>query len=186
MSETQAASQTAAKPATEQTEIKPIDHVPPTLPPEGFWPQTRTLLEYMSRTEVHTYAFSVAANVILSLFPFILLDAYARAARLSFRCDGQCAGRSHQRAAPVKSKLCHEPDAPPRQPAQEHPGLLHRYAAGHVQRASFCRSKWRSIMSGGSKKTATTCTTRSSLSASQPPWEPSSWLQLPSPRCSAA
>ena len=27
----------------------------------------------MSGTEVHTYAFSVAANVILSLFPFIVL-----------------------------------------------------------------------------------------------------------------
>lgn len=31
------------------------------------------LLRYLSRTAVHTYAFSVAANVILSLFPFIVL-----------------------------------------------------------------------------------------------------------------
>ena len=31
------------------------------------WPK------YMVRTEVHTYAFSVAANVILSLFPFIVM-----------------------------------------------------------------------------------------------------------------
>jgi len=31
------------------------------------------LVKYMMRTEVHTYAFSVAANVILSLFPFIVL-----------------------------------------------------------------------------------------------------------------
>jgi membrane protein len=31
------------------------------------------LAKYMMRTEVHTYAFSVAANVILSLFPFIVL-----------------------------------------------------------------------------------------------------------------
>ena len=28
---------------------------------------------YMTKTEVHTYAFSVAANAILSLFPFIVL-----------------------------------------------------------------------------------------------------------------
>ena len=27
----------------------------------------------MSQTEVHTYAFSVAANTILSLFPFIVM-----------------------------------------------------------------------------------------------------------------
>lgn len=31
------------------------------------------LVRYLIRTEVHTYAFSVAANAILSLFPFIVL-----------------------------------------------------------------------------------------------------------------
>src|SRR5690349_20241688 len=30
-------------------------------------------LKYLTRTEVHTYAFSVAANAILSFFPFIVL-----------------------------------------------------------------------------------------------------------------
>ena len=35
--------------------------------------QAMELLRYLSRTAVHTYAFSVAANVILSLFPFIVL-----------------------------------------------------------------------------------------------------------------
>lgn len=39
----------------------------------GWWGQTKALLRYLSRTDVHTYAFSVAANVILSLFPFIVL-----------------------------------------------------------------------------------------------------------------
>src|SRR4051795_7122209 len=29
--------------------------------------------QYLMRTEVHTYAFSVAANAILSFFPFIVL-----------------------------------------------------------------------------------------------------------------
>ncbi len=35
--------------------------------------QIAALFRYLTRTEVHTYAFSVAANVILSLFPFIVL-----------------------------------------------------------------------------------------------------------------
>jgi membrane protein len=35
--------------------------------------RTRALALYLAQTEVHTYAFSVAANVILSLFPFIVL-----------------------------------------------------------------------------------------------------------------
>ncbi len=39
----------------------------------GTWAQGKALLLYMTKTEVHTYAFSVAANVILSLFPFIVL-----------------------------------------------------------------------------------------------------------------
>ncbi len=39
----------------------------------GTWAQVKALLLYMTRTEVHTYAFSVAANAILSLFPFIVL-----------------------------------------------------------------------------------------------------------------
>ncbi len=37
------------------------------------WEQAKALGHYMTRTEVHTYAFSVAAQVILSLFPFIVL-----------------------------------------------------------------------------------------------------------------
>ena len=37
------------------------------------WQQIAALGRYMTRTEVHTYAFSVAAQVILSLFPFIVL-----------------------------------------------------------------------------------------------------------------
>jgi YihY family inner membrane protein len=37
------------------------------------WQQLVQLARYLSGTEVHTYAFSVAANVILSLFPFIVL-----------------------------------------------------------------------------------------------------------------
>jgi len=41
--------------------------------PRSLWGQAVELARYMSGTEVHTYAFSVAANVILSLFPFIVL-----------------------------------------------------------------------------------------------------------------
>jgi YihY family inner membrane protein len=39
----------------------------------GTWEQVVALARYMTKTEVHTYAFSVAAQVILSLFPFIVL-----------------------------------------------------------------------------------------------------------------
>jgi membrane protein len=35
--------------------------------------QIVALFRYMTKTEVHTYAFSVAAQIILSLFPFIVL-----------------------------------------------------------------------------------------------------------------
>ena len=40
---------------------------------EGRGSEMLGLVRYMTSTEVHTYAFSVAANVILSLFPFIVL-----------------------------------------------------------------------------------------------------------------
>lgn len=39
----------------------------------GTWEQVKALAHYMCKTEVHTYAFSVAAQVVLSLFPFIVL-----------------------------------------------------------------------------------------------------------------
>ncbi|HEX3437691.1 MAG TPA: YihY/virulence factor BrkB family protein, partial [Pseudacidobacterium sp.] len=39
---------------------------------DGIWGQIASLVRYLAQTEVHTYAFSVAANAILSLFPFIV------------------------------------------------------------------------------------------------------------------
>ena len=51
----------------------PIEHVKPVVPQSGWWPQTRALVLYLAKTEVHTYAFSVAANTILALFPFLVL-----------------------------------------------------------------------------------------------------------------
>ena len=51
----------------------PIEKVASAVPQVGLWPQIVALLRYMAGTEVHTYAFSVAANAILSLFPFIVL-----------------------------------------------------------------------------------------------------------------
>jgi YihY family inner membrane protein len=65
--------------------------LPPTLPNQKSafrrterlktrWPRLRlfsrlsaSTLQYLLRTEVHTFAFSVAANAILSFFPFVLL-----------------------------------------------------------------------------------------------------------------
>jgi YihY family inner membrane protein len=51
----------------------PIERVRPVVGVAGWWPETRALLRYLGETEVHTYAYSVAANVILALFPFIVL-----------------------------------------------------------------------------------------------------------------
>lgn len=49
--------------------------VPPALPPKsaGLGAQIMSLGRYLAQTEVHTYAFSVAANAILSIFPFIVM-----------------------------------------------------------------------------------------------------------------
>jgi membrane protein len=52
---------------------KPLTEVRPVVPQPGIGAQIVALGRYMVRTEVHTYAFSVAANTILSLFPFIVL-----------------------------------------------------------------------------------------------------------------
>jgi YihY family inner membrane protein len=51
----------------------PIAQVRPVVRSEGIGAQISALAHYMVQTEVHTYAFSVAANVILSLFPFIVM-----------------------------------------------------------------------------------------------------------------
>jgi membrane protein len=62
-------SQPAPLPAT------PLQPEPPRAVPhsEGLAGQFIELARYLSQTEVHTYAFSVAANSILSLFPFIVM-----------------------------------------------------------------------------------------------------------------
>jgi YihY family inner membrane protein len=59
--------------ALETPAAVPISEVHPVVRTTGAWPQTAALARYMVQTEVHTYAFSVAANVILSLFPFIVM-----------------------------------------------------------------------------------------------------------------
>lgn len=61
------------EPAKPDLPPKPIEEVRPVVAKSGFWPQIVALFRYLTRTEVHTYAFSVAANAILSLFPFIVL-----------------------------------------------------------------------------------------------------------------
>jgi YihY family inner membrane protein len=63
-----------ATPAVQGGELEvPIEQVDPVLRKDGTWPQIVALVKYLVKSEVHTYAFSVAANVILSLFPFIVL-----------------------------------------------------------------------------------------------------------------
>jgi YihY family inner membrane protein len=51
----------------------PLAQVKPVVQRAGMKAQWMALAHYMGSTEVHTYAFSVAANVILSLFPFIVM-----------------------------------------------------------------------------------------------------------------
>jgi YihY family inner membrane protein len=63
----------SAEDSLEVTSAVPIAEVRPVVRASGAWPQIVALAKYMTRTEVHTYAFSVAANVILSLFPFIVM-----------------------------------------------------------------------------------------------------------------
>jgi membrane protein len=46
---------------------------PPRPRQRGWWPVIVAMARYLAQTEVHTYAFSVAANTILSIFPFIVM-----------------------------------------------------------------------------------------------------------------
>ena len=62
-----------SKPSEQNLPPKPIEDVQPVVQQEGLWAEISALARHMMRTEVHTYAFSVAANTILSLFPFIVL-----------------------------------------------------------------------------------------------------------------
>lgn len=64
---------TAVPPAGPELPPEPIEEVQPVVVADGIGAQIAALARYMMRTEVHTYAFSVAANAILSLFPFIVL-----------------------------------------------------------------------------------------------------------------
>lgn len=66
------ASQSSTAPGKEEGK-KPIDEIEPVVRQEGATAGFAALIRYLSRTDVHTYAFSVAANAILSLFPFIVL-----------------------------------------------------------------------------------------------------------------
>lgn len=50
-----------------------LEQVAPVVREDTLPARLKALFCYLARTEVHTYAFSVAANAILSLFPFIVL-----------------------------------------------------------------------------------------------------------------
>jgi YihY family inner membrane protein len=65
----------AEEPKSNEPELtpKPMEGLKPVVQGYGLGAQIAALARYMARTEVHTYAFSVAANTILSLFPFIVL-----------------------------------------------------------------------------------------------------------------
>lgn len=63
----------SSKRAGDANEPQPLEEVVPTLAEDTLWCRVVLLGRYLLRTEVHTYAFSVAANSILALFPFIVL-----------------------------------------------------------------------------------------------------------------
>src|ERR1700728_3104262 len=71
---------TALPPTSATPEEEALVGVPPEPQPParlasnaGLVEEIVSLVRYMAQTEVHTYAFSVAANAILSLFPFIVM-----------------------------------------------------------------------------------------------------------------
>ena len=68
-------SEHAEEPKSNEPDLlpQPIEDVQPVVQKHGLGAEIAALARYMARTEVHTYAFSVAANTILSLFPFIVL-----------------------------------------------------------------------------------------------------------------
>ena len=66
-------SQTEPETQKEAERAEPIEQIEPVIKATGAGGELKALFDYMTSTEVHTYAFSVAANVILSLFPFIVL-----------------------------------------------------------------------------------------------------------------
>ena len=58
---------------TRESQPAEMGQAGPGSPEDGLWSRLGALARYLLRTEVHTYAFSVAANVILALFPFLVL-----------------------------------------------------------------------------------------------------------------
>jgi YihY family inner membrane protein len=72
--ERKAEAESAPKQAGEE-QVSPKLDAAPAVPVSnsGTWEQIKALGYYLTKTEVHTYAFSVAAQAILSLFPFIVL-----------------------------------------------------------------------------------------------------------------
>jgi YihY family inner membrane protein len=72
---TQRASFSGAAVEAGEEKVEPTLAAEPAVPvaASGTLEQIVALFRYMTKTEVHTYAFSVAAQAILSLFPFIVL-----------------------------------------------------------------------------------------------------------------
>jgi membrane protein len=65
-----ASDQIAAATNPADAEIVPTEEIPAGPPSSGILVST---FKYLLRTDVHTFAFSVAANAILSFFPFVVL-----------------------------------------------------------------------------------------------------------------
>ena len=106
------------------------------------------------QTEVHTYAFSVAANAILSFFPFIVLlltvtrrvmhsqamyNVVLQLLRDYLPSNKDFVIRNLQFLASVRGRGT---------------DIVVRHAADHLDREFFSRLKWRSTAFGASRRTA--------------------------------
>ena len=87
---------------------------------------------YMARTEVHTYAFSVAANAILSLFPFIVLLLTLCRSVFHSRAMEQVVGDMMRRLSSCRAGLRDAEHAAAGASAQGRAGLLSGDASGQL------------------------------------------------------
>ena len=89
-------------------------------------------LRYLTQTEVHTYAFSVAANSLLSLCPLIVLLLTIIQAGLSFAADVQRRAAAPARLSAQQPGLCDPQPTVPGQRSRARTGVVAGDAANYL------------------------------------------------------
>ena len=97
---------------------------------------------YMARTEVHTYAFSVAANVILSLFPFIVLLLTLSRNVFHSRSMEQVVGDMMKNLLPVGQEFVMRNMQLLAHPHKGTQFFSAGHVADHLNRRVSCRWRW--------------------------------------------